>query len=287
MSVPTTLSDHLWDDFLRNDPKIKEYFGSLDDAQRSPSKKKRKGTRNEDEEGIEIFVSKFRFEILTCINKTTTGEYSTIQTSPEESFNFEKVEQAKLRKKMGIVRGRWDKSLQKWVRFYDVYDFPAAEDKFKKRMTLNQFLQKCRDKKKRLEEVESNSQNVRENIEEGEKNLNSNNRGKEKRKHVEDVQFEPKKSRGTMTDISDSELQRINRVRQFASRLNARRKMAFETLASTSKNTESHRGVSLLKRINENDTDDEEDQRIVKPRSKPKIKSIEILEKGTFIRHKR
>lgn len=194
-----------------------------------------------------------------------------VQSSPEEKFNFE---QAKLRKQMGIVRGYWDKSSQKWVRFYDVYDFPAAEDKFKRRMTLNQFLQKCRDKKRRLEEVGSSSQNVKENVEESGKNLSSNTRGR-KRKHV-DFQFEPKKkSSGTMTDISDSELQRINRVRQFASRLNARRKMMLES----SKDTESLSGISSLKRINENNTDDDKDETVVKPRNKPTIKSIEILTK--------
>ncbi|KAF3425301.1 hypothetical protein E2986_04075 [Frieseomelitta varia] len=183
-------------------------------------------------------------------------------------------EEAKLRKQMGIVRGYWDKSSQKWVRFYDVYDFPAAEDKFKRRMTLNQFLQKCRDKKRRLEEVGSSSQNVKENVEETGKNLSSNTREMRRGKHV-DFQFEPKKSSGTMTDISDSELQRINRVRQFASRLNARRKMMLETL----KDTESHSGTSSLKRVNENNTDDGKDETVVKPRNKPTIKSVEILTK--------
>ncbi|KAK1129948.1 hypothetical protein K0M31_019642 [Melipona bicolor] len=255
VSVPTTSSDYLWDEFVRNNHKnIGKYLASAGNAQKSPLKK-RKSTSNENEE----------------------GEHFVIQSSPEEKFNFEKIEQAKLRKQMSIVRGHWDKSLQKWVRFYDTYDFPAAEDKFKRRMTLNQFLQKCRDKKSRLEEVESSSQNVNENVEESGKNLNSNTRGKRKRKQV-DFQFESKEERSsrTMTDISDSELQRINRIRQFASRLNAKKKMMLET----SKDIESHREISSLKRIKENNTsDDEEDETVVKPRSKPTIKSIEILTK--------
>lgn len=50
-------------------------------------------------------------------------------------------------KGIGVVRGRWDKSLQKWIRGGDihefVYEFPQQED-VGIRMGLNEFLEQCR-----------------------------------------------------------------------------------------------------------------------------------------------
>ena len=55
VSVPTASSDYLWDDFIRNNHKnIGKYLASP--VQKSSSKKRR-GTSNENEEGIEILIS--------------------------------------------------------------------------------------------------------------------------------------------------------------------------------------------------------------------------------------
>lgn len=205
---------------------------------------------------------------------------------------------------MDIVRGYWDKSSQKWVRVRyrpDVYNFlHNKEDNFGG-MTLNQFLQKCRDQKEQVDESESFSssppsshsrspfssypsspsliylQNTKKNV----KDLKSNPNNKRKRTKSFSDDFESKRSRTTMANVSNLELQRINQIRRFALRLQKKRMMVDNEIPSTSKDTNSDCRIRSLKKVSKNELDDKEKDkerlRLIKRNDKPTIKSIEIL----------
>lgn len=205
---------------------------------------------------------------------------------------------------MDIVRGYWDKSSQKWVRVCyrpDVYNFLNNKEDNIEGMTLNQFLQKCRDQKEQVDEPESFSssppsshsrspfssypssssliylQNTKKNA----KDLKSNPNNKRKRIKSFLDDFESKRSRTTMANVSNLELQRINQIRRFALRLKKKRMMVDNEIPSTSKDTNSDSRIRSLKRVSKTELDDREKDkkrpRLIKLKDKPTIKSIEIL----------
>lgn len=82
-------------------------------------------------------------------------------------------------------------------------------------------------------------------------------------------------------DVSDSELQRINRVRRFASRLFEKERKMYNMSPTISKDTKSEYTVFPLKKVIKKESDDRiEDckkQRLDERRKKPVIKSIKIV----------
>ncbi|XP_033320730.1 uncharacterized protein LOC117217318 isoform X2 [Bombus bifarius] len=248
VSAPTTSSDILWNEFVKNNCKdISRYLVPTSNTQKSRIKKYRQTS-----------------------NRNEKDEYSIIQNDHEERSIFKEVK-SELPEDMDIVRGYWDKSSQKWVRVRyrpDVYNFlNNKEDNFGG-MTLNQFLQKCRDQKE---------QNTKKNV----KDLKSNSNNKRKRTKSFLDDFESKRFRTTMANVSNLELQRINQIRRFALRLKKKRMMVDNEMPSTSKDTNSDCRIRSLKRVSKNELDDREKDkkrlRLIKMKDKPTIKSIEIL----------
>ncbi|XP_060827112.1 uncharacterized protein LOC132913128 isoform X2 [Bombus pascuorum] len=248
VSVPTTSSDVLWDEFVKNNCKdISRYLVSTGNTKKSRLKKYRQPS-----------------------NENEKDENSIIQNDHEERSIFKEVK-SELPEDMDIVRGYWDKSSQKWVRVHyrsDVYNFlNNKEDNFGG-MTLNQFLQKCRDQKE---------QNTKKNV----KDIKSNPNNKRKRTKSFFDDFESKRSRTTIANVSNLELQRINQIRRFALRLKKKRMMVDNEIPSTSKDINSDSRIRSLKRVSKNELDDREKDKkrlkLIKLKDKPTIKSIEIL----------
>ncbi|OAD53126.1 hypothetical protein WN48_10755, partial [Eufriesea mexicana] len=256
LSIPTDSSDLLWDNFVKNNHKsISKYLALPSNKEESP------------------------------LNKHS--EHFETHNHEEIATKAEKVNKLKFDGKFDIMRKYWNKSLKKWVQVYDIYDFPGAEDTEHEtkrgRMTLNQYLQKCRDEKKNSIELGSSSSPTHQrSIEEEFRDLSSPDKEKRKTKRsFENYKFGSKKPKTIMENVSESELQRINKIRQFASRLNKMEKTPIAneiSLPSTSKNKSDYT-VSSLKRAHKEETNDREDskkQKLLK-KSKPTIKSIETL----------
>ncbi|XP_071870335.1 uncharacterized protein isoform X1 [Bombus fervidus] len=281
VSVPTTSSDVLWDEFVKNNCKdISRYLVPTSNTQKSRLKKYRQTS-----------------------NGNEKDENSIIQNDHEERSIFKEVK-SELPEDMDIVRGYWDKSSQKWVRVHyrsDVYNFlNNKEDNFGG-MTLNQFLQKCRDQKEQVDEPASFSssppsshskspfssypsspsliylQNTKKNV----KDIKSNPNNKRKRTKSFLDDFESKRSKTTIANVSNLELQRINQIRRFALRLKKKRMMVDNEIPSTSKDINSDSRIRSLKRVSKNELDDREKDKkrlkLIKVKDKPTIKSVEIL----------
>lgn len=201
----------------------------------------------------------------------------------EKTRKTEDFKSNKIYKEMDTVSGYWDKSSKKWIRIYDQYKYPENEDNECKGMTLNQFLHKCKDQKKHVIELtSSSSSSIQQNINQKFEDSRSSPNGKRKRKkNIENFQPKSKKSRKMILDVSDSELQRINRVRRFASRLFKKERKMYNMSPTISKDTKSEHTVFPLKKVIKKESNDRiEDckkQRLDERRKKPVIKSIKIV----------
>lgn len=187
-------------------------------------------------------------------------------------------------KEMDTVRGYWDKSSKKWIRVYDQYKYPGNEDNECKGMTLNQFLHKCKNQKEHVIELtSSSSSSIQQNINQKLENLRNSPSGKRKRKkeNIENFQPKSKKSRKMILDVSDSELQRINRVRRFASRLFEKERKMYNMSPTISKDTKFEHTIFPLekeiKKKSDGRIEDCKKQRLDETRKKPVIKSIKIV----------
>ncbi|KOC65751.1 hypothetical protein WH47_10213, partial [Habropoda laboriosa] len=206
-------------------------------------------------------------------------------------------------KKMAVACGHCDKYSRKWVRYNDVYNFPERDDddrdvkdETRERITLNQFLEKCRAKKTKGELGSSSSspiyqQSTENNLKDFRKNLVK--KKKRKKRFRENSESDTKMSKREMANVTESELQRIREVRKFASRLNAKEKTINYneiSLATTSKNNTSDLRVSSLKRVNTRGTDDRKDnckrRKQIDTKSKPKIKAVTSLISVRFVKGK-
>lgn len=236
VKVPTTSSDLLWDNFVQNNyKKISKYLAT----------------------------SNYK-EISSDQRNSETRKDLNVVTNEEEKHwkgNFQ------LHKDVSVVRGHWDKSSGKWSRTYDEYDFPAHEDvEFGEnsgtagRMALNQFLHKCKTEK---EKVTENSRPL---------SPQSNERDSNGTKRTLEC-FEFKSKRSIAADVSDSELQRINELRKFASRLNTKEK-SFSNETSLDETATTSR-LPSLKRVKKYENVTERQRKTAK--NKPTIKTVEML----------
>nr|XP_003702977.1 PREDICTED: uncharacterized protein LOC100883621 [Megachile rotundata] len=246
--VPTTSSDLLWDNFVQNNcTNISKYLATPPNYENISSHQGKSGETGKDED-IDL---------------------NAVTNEGEKNW---KDFQLRLHKDMNVVHGHWDKSLGKWSRTYDDYCFPAQEDvEFggnsgtAQRMTLNQFLHKCKAEKGKVKENSSPLRSPR--------NVENDSNGTRNKRRLECFEFKSKRSRTMAADISDSELQRINELRKFASRLNAKEK-SFPNEMSLDETTTTSR-LSKLKRVKKHENVTRR-QRIT-AKNKPAIRTVEVL----------
>ncbi|XP_031836779.1 uncharacterized protein LOC116428803 [Nomia melanderi] len=123
----TTLADILWDDLVAKNPKEMRQWVNPSSTKK-PTKQKDTDSEDEDDE-----------------------DWKTKPLWPEY----------KVPEGMSVTRGHFDRAQKKWIRKYDPHKFPESEDKDFKRdkvtgarkMTLNQYLQKCRLQKQNEEKI--------------------------------------------------------------------------------------------------------------------------------------
>ncbi|KAG9429583.1 hypothetical protein HZU67_08913 [Apis mellifera carnica] len=230
VSVPTTKSDFLWENFVKdNHENIGRYLKSPVYRTDMSSVEYPKKMSNENEKSIKM-------------------QYEEKIARKKEDFKSNRIY-----KEMDTVRGHWDKSSKKWIRVYDQYKYPENEDNECKGMTLNQFLHKCKNQKEHVIELTSSSSSIQQNynnINQKFEDLRSSpsDKRKRKKKNIENFQPKSKKSRKMILDVSDSELQRINRVRRFASRLFEKERKMYNMSPTISKDTKSEYTVFPLKK---------------------------------------
>lgn len=148
VAYPTiSLADILWDDIVAKDPEeMKQWVDPS--STKKPTKYEGNATKQRKQLRNQIHLIKVDLELKNLLRLDTDSEDEN-----DEDWRTKPLwPEHKVPEGMSVTRGHFDRAQKKWIRKYESLKFPESEDEDFKRdrvtgapkMTLNQYLQKCR-----------------------------------------------------------------------------------------------------------------------------------------------